>query len=51
LDLRGTKVSDAGLIHLKGLARLRELWLPDTTVSDAAVNELNEALPRTSIDR
>jgi hypothetical protein len=45
LDLGETDVSDAGLVHLKGLANLKELGLYRTKVTDAGVRELQLALP------
>ena len=38
--LNGTRVSDAGLEHLKGLTRLQELCLGGTKVSDAGLKHL-----------
>ena len=35
----------AGLAHLKGLAKLRRLYLSGTQVSDAGVKNLQRALP------
>jgi hypothetical protein len=40
LDLRGTKISDSGLQHLKGLAGLRRLELDYTRISDAGLEFL-----------
>jgi len=50
LDLRGTKVTDAGLAHLAGLTALKELNLSRTQVTDAGVAKLQKALPNCSID-
>ena len=36
------KVTDAGLVHLKGLTRLQVLYLGDTKVSDAGVAEVQD---------
>ena len=41
----------AGLEHLKGLAKLNMLLLPDTQVTDAGVKELKSALPNVQILR
>ena len=41
--LSATKVSDAGLVHLKGLTSLTELHLKGTKVSDAGIKELQAA--------
>jgi hypothetical protein len=38
-------MTDAGLEHLKGLKRLRDLSLADASVSVAAVEDLRRALP------
>ena len=46
LSLNGTRVTDAGLIHLSGLPELRQLWLLDTAVSEEGVRSLNEKLPK-----
>ena len=40
-----TKVTDAGLEHLKGLTNLEGLWLDHTKVTDADVARLKQALP------
>ena len=42
-------VGDAGLVHLKGLANLRELNLDGTKVTDAGVKGLQKALPKLKI--
>ena len=49
--LSGTKISDAGLEHLKGLKNLKVLRLDRTKVTDAGVAELKKALPGCRIDR
>jgi hypothetical protein len=49
LDVRGTRVTDAGLVHLKGLTSLSRLGLDGTQVTDAGVRELREALPSLTI--
>jgi hypothetical protein len=49
LDLMCLQVTDAGLVHLKGLTKLRLLNLSGTQVTDAGVRDLNEALPKLSI--
>ena len=50
LDLRETEVTDAGLEHLKVLAKLKYLNLEGTQVSDDAVEKLQQALPRCKIE-
>jgi hypothetical protein len=37
LNLTGTRVTDAGLEHLTGLAQLHELTLTDTQVTEAGL--------------
>ena len=37
VSLEGTRVSDAGLMHLQRLTQLTELYLSDTQVSDTGV--------------
>jgi hypothetical protein len=40
LQLSGTRVTNAGLSHLRGLTGLRVLWLYDTPISDAGLVHL-----------
>ena len=40
VDLRGIKVTDAGLVHLKGLTNLQTLYLYRTKVTDAGLVHL-----------
>ena len=40
LNLRDTKITGAGLVHLKGLAKLRELHLERTAVGDEGIENL-----------
>ena len=49
VDLAGTKVTDAGLEHLKGLGQLQELRLAATDVTDKGVKKLQQALPKCQI--
>ncbi len=51
LDLTYTKLTDAGLAHLKGLTKLEELWLKFTKVTEADVKSFPQALPSCSIER
>jgi len=51
LSLWGTKVTDAGLVHLKGLGNLKALDLSATRVTDDGVKQLQEALPNCAIVR
>ena len=44
-----TKVTDAGLVHLKGLTKLQRLYLTDTKVTDAGVKKLQTELPKCRI--
>ena len=41
----GTKITDAGLVHLRGLANLEVLTLLETQVTGAGVIGLSKALP------
>lgn len=49
ISLSGTRVTDTGLVHLKGLECLEGLDLRGTSVTDAGVSELKKSLPRTII--
>lgn len=51
LDLRKVGITDKGLEYLKGLRKLKEIYLKGTKVSDAGVRNLHQALPRTDIVR
>ena len=51
LFLNNTKVTDAGLEHLKGMTNLRKLTLVDTQVTDEGVDKLQQALPDCKIKR
>ena len=44
-------ITDAGLVHLKGLTNLEGLLLIGTQVTDAGVAKLKEALPDCRISR
>jgi hypothetical protein len=50
LDLYGTKVTDAGLVHLAGLSRLDSLNLYCTHVTEKGVENLQRALPSCKIE-
>ena len=50
LYLSNTKVSDAGLEHLKEMKELRYLGLTGTNVTDKGVKELQAALPDCKIE-
>ena len=51
LGLSYTKITDAGLVHLKGLTKLETLDLFNTKITDAGVKSLKEALPDCRISR
>jgi hypothetical protein len=51
IDLSGTCITDAGLVHLSGLRYLSRLDLGDTQVTDAGIRELKRALPSLEISR
>jgi hypothetical protein len=44
-------VTDRGLVHLKGMARLRSLNLRETRVTDAWVKDLKRSLPNLKVYR
>jgi hypothetical protein len=50
LYLDGAPITDLGLRHLKGLAKLRHLSLCGTRVSDGGLALLQRALPQCVID-
>ena len=50
LELKGTKITDTGLEHLKGLKRLQILSLFQTKVTDAGIERLQKALPKARIE-
>jgi hypothetical protein len=50
LVLRGSKITDAGLIHLRGLKQLKRLILRDTLVTGKGLSELLRALPTLQCD-
>ena len=45
IELSGPKVTDAGLVHLKGLANLLVLYLHSTKATQAGIEKLQKALP------
>jgi eukaryotic-like serine/threonine-protein kinase len=49
LSLWKTRVTDAGVIHLKQMKKLQHLWLEGTKVSAAGIAELRAALPECKI--
>ena len=51
LQLIGTQVTDAGLVHLEGLTNLGVLYLKGTQVTDAGENRLRTALPNCHVRR
>ena len=46
-----TKITDAGLEHLKGLTGLRELDLVETQITDSGVQQLKQSLPKLTVQR
>jgi len=44
-----SKITDTGLVHLKGMTNLQELFIDDTKITDASVAELKKALPNSYI--
>ncbi len=49
LSLEGTKVSDAGLAHVKDCNNLKSLDVRGTKVSAAGIETLRKALPKCKI--
>ena len=49
VNLERTQVTDAGLVHLKGLTNLQELDLSRTRTTDAGVADLQKVLPNCKI--
>ena len=49
LNLSRSKITDAGLVHLKGLTGLQTLDLGGTEVTDAGFADLKKALPNCKI--
>ena len=45
------QISDAALVHLKGLTNLSELGLYDSRVTNAGTEELKQALPNLTVYR
>jgi hypothetical protein len=45
LDVANTRVTDAGLQHLRGLSKLKKLNLSGTDVTPSGVRELQRHLP------
>jgi hypothetical protein len=50
LKLRGTRITDSGLAHLKALTSLKGLDLRETTISEVGLDGLRQALPGLTID-
>ena len=50
-NLNSVQVTDVGLAHLKGLARLEVLWLSSSKVTDGGADDLKLALPGLAISR
>ena len=51
VDLNYTQITDAGLVHLKGLTSLTTLGLSETQITDAGLAEIKAALPNCDILR
>ena len=45
------KITDAGLVHLKGMTNLQSLDLGGTKITDAGVADLKKALPNCEIEK
>jgi internalin A len=50
LNLSRTKITDAGLAHLRSLTKLQDLNLVDTSVTRAGVQRLQKAMPAVRIE-
>jgi hypothetical protein len=50
LNLHGTRVGDAGLVHLAGLRNLRALYLWQSAATPAGVERLRAGLPKVRVD-
>jgi hypothetical protein len=51
LNLGKTEITDAGLVHLKGLTKLEGLYLRGTKTTPAGIMSFKEALPVCRISR
>jgi hypothetical protein len=51
LKFKSTKITDAGLAHLKALTQLEALSLQDTKVTDSGLEEFQKALPQVKVVR
>jgi len=40
-----SQITDAGMVHLKGLTGLQTLYLNRTKVTDAGISDLQKSLP------
>jgi hypothetical protein len=49
VDLRGTRISDAGLVHLEGLKTLDRLYLTRSLATEAGAEKVRKALPNTKV--
>jgi hypothetical protein len=45
-----TQITDAALVHLKGLTNLKGLYIRYTRITDEGVKNLQEALPNCEIN-
>ena len=46
-----TGITDAGLVHLRGLTNLQRLWLRGAKIArNASLGALRDALPKVQID-
>jgi hypothetical protein len=46
LDIEGTQISDAGLVHLQRMKQLHSVNLSKTKATAAGINALRAAMPR-----
>ena len=50
IGLSGTQVTDAGLVHLKGLTALRWIELSGSKVTPEGIERLRKSLPNAQVD-
>ena len=48
--LNNTQITDAGLVHLKGMTNMQNLDLTFPRITDAGVADLKKALPKCKIN-
>ena len=51
INLSQTAVTDAGIVHLKGMTKLQLLIVNGTKVTDAGIADLKKALPKLEVEK